>query len=190
MQPIASNRLSHLLAFDHASNRLKIVFQGPNRRGKSRHGAPVLAIQRTALMKFRSPLSDGGPLLIGSHFRTSRHCSSESSCRRILLIDHANQGIASPTKACTATDRNDPTFCSDQGHPLVPCHRENDRLRLRDFVRWVGARAQSYWSISSPQRHRQRAKGPASSGHFPCGEVLGMARCDCSVRNLRGSCPV
>jgi len=40
---------------DQRSNRLQIEFQFPKRSGRSRHGAPVLATQRTALTKRRLP---------------------------------------------------------------------------------------------------------------------------------------
>src|SRR5882757_535292 len=39
------------------SNRFQTEFQGPNRSGRSRQGAPVLAIQRTALTKRRLSLA-------------------------------------------------------------------------------------------------------------------------------------
>jgi hypothetical protein len=48
------------------AKRLKIVFQFPKRSGRSRHGAPVFAIQTTALTKFLSPRLEGLPGPVGS----------------------------------------------------------------------------------------------------------------------------
>src|SRR6185436_18099071 len=52
------NSRLHLPAFDQRSNRLKMVFQGPNSLGRSRHGTPVLRHHKTASTKLR--LSFGG----------------------------------------------------------------------------------------------------------------------------------
>jgi hypothetical protein len=66
-------------------NRLYDVFHGPNRSGKSRHGAPVRAIQNTALTNIRLSwaVRPGSPDLPGSRGSIAVHCSSEISCRRI-----------------------------------------------------------------------------------------------------------
>ena len=73
--------------FDHSLKRLYTVFQGPKRSGRSRHGAPVLAIHITALMNSRSSRSEGRPLPRTSRGWSFSHSLSESSCRRILSVD-------------------------------------------------------------------------------------------------------
>ena len=81
------NMLSHLSVLDQLRNRLYIVFQLPNRSGRSRQGAPVFAIHRTALTKFRSPCFDGlpDPTWITNGLILF-HCSSVSSWRRISML--------------------------------------------------------------------------------------------------------
>ena len=69
--------------FAHSLNRLKIVFHGPKRSGRSRHGAPVFAFQMTALIKLRSPRSDGRPRPTWRSPPTISHCSLVNSCRRM-----------------------------------------------------------------------------------------------------------
>ena len=59
------------------TNRRQTEFHGPNRSGRSRHGAPVLAIQRTALRNNRSRAA--GPGRGGSNARTRSQSASEMS---------------------------------------------------------------------------------------------------------------
>src|ERR1700722_3674797 len=72
---------------DHSANRLKIVFQLPNRSGRSLQGAPVLAIQTTALTKFLSPRAEGRPRPLGRTPTTTFHGLSPNSCRRMKRVD-------------------------------------------------------------------------------------------------------
>lgn len=79
---------THMPRLHHRLNRWKTEFHSPKRSGKSRHGAPVLAIHRTALRNPRlsaavRPASLGFP---GRRFLILFHCSSEISCRRIAAF--------------------------------------------------------------------------------------------------------
>lgn len=78
---------SHIASLAHMANRLYAVCHGPYSIGKSRHGAPVLRIQRIALNIKRLPF---GGLPLGSLDRRCSsgammaHFSSDMSC---LLIE-------------------------------------------------------------------------------------------------------
>ena len=72
---------------DQRSNRLQAEFQLPNRAGRSRHGAPVLAIQRTAstnsrLSRATLPCRPGRP---GSRPSMRAQSSSEMACRCCIV---------------------------------------------------------------------------------------------------------
>lgn len=83
--PSASSTRPQTPRLHQRLNLLYDVFQGPNRSGKSRQGAPVRAIQNTAFTNSRlsSAVRPGSPGLPGSKCAIAVHCSSESSCRRI-----------------------------------------------------------------------------------------------------------
>src|SRR5262249_22150497 len=67
----------------HRSNRLHTEFQLPNRSGRSRHGAPVFAIQRTASTKRRLSfaVTPGSPCWPGKKSLMRFQCSSEIAWR-------------------------------------------------------------------------------------------------------------
>lgn len=103
---------------DHSEKRLNAVFQLPKRSGRSLHGAPVLAIHTTALMKFLSPREDRRPAPEGSVTRMVFHWSSLSSWRRIESVDQ--------TLPSDATAKNDFSV------------RREDALRLRSGrTEWI-----------------------------------------------------
>src|SRR4029077_3206044 len=81
----ASRSRFHTPRLHHRLNRWNPEFHGPNRSGRSRHGAPVFAIQSTASTNNRlfSAVRPGSPGLPGSSFLILSHCSSVISCRRI-----------------------------------------------------------------------------------------------------------
>ena len=81
----ASKTRFHTPFLAHRSNRFQTEPQGPNRSGRSRHGAPVLPIQRTALMKRRLSLAvtPGSPGWPGSMSLMRSQSSSLISWRRI-----------------------------------------------------------------------------------------------------------
>src|SRR6516225_5109849 len=68
------------------SKRRQIEFQLPNRSGRSRQGAPVLAIHRTASIKRRLSLAvtPGSPSLPGNRSLIRSQCSSEIAWRRSM----------------------------------------------------------------------------------------------------------
>ena len=72
----------------HRQKRRCVFFQSPRSGGKSRHGAPVLSIQKTALINNR--LSAEGrptePLEPGRSFSIFAHTLSEISCLRCAAI--------------------------------------------------------------------------------------------------------
>ena len=84
----ACKRRPHTPRLDQRLNRWKTEFHAPNRSGRSRHGAPVRAIHKTALMKPRlsSAVCPGSPGLPGTQSLILFHCSSETSCRRIAVF--------------------------------------------------------------------------------------------------------
>jgi hypothetical protein len=94
------NRRSHTPRLHQRLNRWKTEFHSPKRSGKSRHGAPVLAIHKTALMKPRlsSAVRPGSPGLPGSRSLILRHCLSEISCRRTaaFLRELTNRSVPGP----------------------------------------------------------------------------------------------
>ena len=67
-------------------NRWNTEFHAPKRSGRSRHGAPVFAIQSTAFTNNRlsAAVRPGSLNLPGNRASIFSHCSSEISCRRIL----------------------------------------------------------------------------------------------------------
>lgn len=76
------NTASKTLAEFHRENLLCTVFHGPNRCGRSRHGAPVLATYKMALMNTRFASFAGRarrPRSRGSKGATRCHCSSVNS---------------------------------------------------------------------------------------------------------------
>src|SRR5450759_2706886 len=81
----ASKTRFHTPFLAHRSNRFQTEPHGPNRSGRSRHGAPVLPIQRTALMKRRLSLAvtPGSPGWPGSMSLMRSQSSSLISWRRI-----------------------------------------------------------------------------------------------------------
>ena len=117
--PAIEKSASHFPAFDHSLNLLNMVFHFPNLLGRSRHGDPVFAIQTTASMKLRSPFSDGGPDLLGRSRRSRFHCSFVRACRCIHVLDHNSRSPCKGPEKTPSSDRNDPAFPTNQGHPLV-----------------------------------------------------------------------
>jgi hypothetical protein len=76
------NMASKTLAAFHRENLLCTVFHGPNRSGRSRHGAPVFAMYKTALMNSRFASFAGRarrPRSCASKGATRCHCSSVNS---------------------------------------------------------------------------------------------------------------
>src|SRR6266446_162244 len=71
---------------DQRSNRLQTEFQFPKRSGRSRQGAPVLAIQRTALTKRRlsEAVTPGSSTWPGRKSLMRSQCSSAISWRRMV----------------------------------------------------------------------------------------------------------
>lgn len=86
----ACKRRSHTPRLAHRLNRWNTEFHSPKRSGKSRHGAPVLAIHKTALIKQRlsSAVRPGSLGLPGRRFLILCHCWSEISCRRTAPFLH------------------------------------------------------------------------------------------------------
>src|SRR6185436_20523307 len=82
------NSRLHLPAFDQRSNRLKMVFQGPNSLGRSRHGTPVLRHHKTASTKLR--LSFGGRPALRSVARTASSLPHGRSSRWRRTIVHTD----------------------------------------------------------------------------------------------------
>ena len=80
---------SQIPRFVHREYRLYTLFHEPKRSGKSRQGAPVLTIQRIALIIIRLSLA-GRPFPParsgGTKSLILSHCSSVISCRLIILI--------------------------------------------------------------------------------------------------------
>src|SRR5215472_8797444 len=78
----------------HRSNRFQTEPQGPNRSGRSRHGAPVLAIQSTALRKRRLSLAvtPGSPARPGRRSLMRAQRSSLISWRRIATAPVESAG--------------------------------------------------------------------------------------------------
>jgi hypothetical protein len=78
---------SQIPRFVHLEYRLYALFQGPNRSGKSRQGAPVFRIQMMALIIIRLSLA-GRPFPPersgGTKSLILSHCSSDISCRLII----------------------------------------------------------------------------------------------------------
>lgn len=97
-----SNRRSKTPFSAHLRKRRKLEFQLPKLAGKSRHGAPVPAIHKTASRNLRLSAADRprSPTLPGSKGRTRSHCSSLNPCRSkmaspspVLNPIHAKKGI-------------------------------------------------------------------------------------------------
>src|SRR6266481_3011726 len=68
-----------------------MVFHGPNRSGRSRHGKPVFAMKTTAFKKCRFDNSAGRPGRSrsgGSRCLIRTQSTAVSSCRRITTVDH------------------------------------------------------------------------------------------------------
>lgn len=84
----ASSIFSQTPRSRHRQKRRCVFFQSPRSGGKSRHGAPVLSIQKTALINNR--LSAEGrptePLEPGRSFSIFAHTLSEISCLRCAAI--------------------------------------------------------------------------------------------------------
>ena len=82
----ALKRLSQTPFLAHRRKRWNTLFQAPNSKGRSRHGDPVRAIQRTASMNKRLslPLLPRSPLLPGMRSSIRSHCRSVSA-RRIKI---------------------------------------------------------------------------------------------------------
>ncbi len=74
----------------HLANRRCVFFQSPYSFGKSRHGAPVLKIQNTALIKQRlsTPLHPVCPTLPGRFTLILFQISSLISCLCNIVISH------------------------------------------------------------------------------------------------------
>lgn len=89
MRPSRSSRIckassirSKTFALRHREKVLYAVFQGGNRSGRSRQGAPVCSIQKIALRICRGSRGFRPVFaLFGSSGSTNAHCSSDSSCR-------------------------------------------------------------------------------------------------------------
>ena len=81
----ASSKRSQVPSFRHRLNQSYTVCQGPNRLGRSRHGAPVRTIQRIPSTIWRRSLR-GRPkgLPSGNNGAMNSHCSSVSAWRFIL----------------------------------------------------------------------------------------------------------
>lgn len=88
MRPSRSRRIckasiirSKTFALRHRENVLYAVFQGGNRSGRSRQGAPVCNIQKIALRICRQSRGFRPVLALGNSGSIKVHCSSDSSCR-------------------------------------------------------------------------------------------------------------
>ena len=81
----ASGRSQAPLA-DQRSNRRQTLLQLPGSAGRSRHGAPVRAIQSTASTKRRLslPLAPGSPGLPGASGAIRSHCASVRQVRATI----------------------------------------------------------------------------------------------------------
>src|SRR5271154_3564333 len=77
-------------AFPQSRYRLKTVFHGPNRGGRSRHGLPVRAIHNTASTNRRlsSPLRPGSDFFPRQYGSIFAHWASESTYRSIPSLNH------------------------------------------------------------------------------------------------------
>src|SRR5262249_19096656 len=84
--PNSWNTRAHTPFAPQRSKRLQTEFQLPKRSGRSRHGAPVLPIHRTASMKSRLSLAvtPGSPSFPGSKLSIRCQCSSEIAWRRSM----------------------------------------------------------------------------------------------------------
>jgi len=76
----ALKRLSHTPFFDQRENRFHTLFQRPKSCGRSRHGAPVREIHRTASTNNRlsPPVTPGSPALPGTRSFNRSHCPSDN----------------------------------------------------------------------------------------------------------------
>jgi len=83
-----SNSMSKTPLTAQRRNRRKLEFQLPKCSGKSRHGAPVPAIHKTASRNFRLSAAERprSPTLPGSTGQTRSHCSSLNPCRSKLAL--------------------------------------------------------------------------------------------------------
>ena len=87
----------NIQVFDHFTNRLYTVCQGPYRSGRSRHDAPLLRIQNIPLSICRESLG-GRPRRTGSvssgiYGFICFHSSSVTSYHRIVDIIRVTSGI-------------------------------------------------------------------------------------------------
>ena len=84
----ALKRLAHTPFFDHRGKRRQTLFQLPNAGGKSRQGAPVRAIHKTASMNRRSsrPVAPQSPFLPGIRSLMYSHYRSVKPCRYITRL--------------------------------------------------------------------------------------------------------
>src|SRR5947209_1899226 len=91
----ASKTRCHTPFLAQRSNRFQTEPQGPNRSGRSRQGAPVLAIQRTALTNRRLSLAvtPGSPAWPGRRSLMRSQWSSVISWRRIINAPAGHEGV-------------------------------------------------------------------------------------------------
>src|SRR5713226_609264 len=78
-----------------------MVFQGPKRSGRSRHGRPVFAMKTTAFRKRRLDNSAGRPGRSrsgGSRCLRRTQSAAASSCRCITMVDHETIFLSIPPR--------------------------------------------------------------------------------------------
>src|SRR5712664_2604950 len=110
-----------------------MVFHGPNRSGRSRHGKPVFAMKTTAFKKCRFDNSAGRPGRSrsgGSRCLIRTQSTAVSSCRRITTVDHETIFPSIPQRQAITVLRDFPA------NPTSGC----PSLRTRPSTADVGLR--------------------------------------------------
>src|SRR5882724_8049188 len=106
-----------------------MVFHGPNRSGRSRHGKPVFAMKTTAFKKCRFDNSAGRPGRSrsgGSRCLIRTQSTAVSSCRRITTVDHETIFPSIPQRQAITVLRDFPA------NPTSGC----PSLRTRPSLKW------------------------------------------------------
>src|SRR5882724_5410148 len=160
-----------------------MVFHGPNRSGRSRHGKPVFAMKTTAFKKCRFDNSAGRPGRSrsgGSRCLIRTQSTAVSSCRRITTVDHETIFPSIPQRQAITVLRDFPA------NPTSGCPslRTRPSTSARKFVPGLNIVI---------RRESKRANGPPDcfenprrpAGPLEAGET--GTQCHCSARSTRAS---
>ncbi len=145
-----------------------MVFQGPKRSGRSRHGRPVFAMKTTAFRKRRLDNSAGRPGRSrsgGSRCLRRTQSAAASSCRCITMVDHETIFLSIPPRQPIPLLRDFPAtqlrvgrVC---GHALITPCRARALSMCKTLPRYQGSGKRGWTgNAASPSTSAGCAQSP------------------------------